>query len=461
MAATLLSTHALAAFGGNWAPSVTEAAPLAFFSADLILNLIALNGRMDALLRRSGAAAPGAVCILVLPAILAASLALPSDMALPPALLVACWAIFGAGTAWAFLQWASVLQTMQLWAIALWAATGAALSQIIQAVSPYASHGAFAAALLVLTGASLILLFRPLYGKPSEPSSQATRIATELQRPSYGPMAAALWRPLVGAVLCALIAGFGWSPELAADTLSLYGSLASFALMALMCLMLFAMRSAFSLERLCGLLLPLGATALIVVPFVVDLDNSLASALAYPLNALAFFFFDSLIWVCAIATAQRECRDARSYIAFSRACCATAMIVGMACSPIDDAFAIQVAFLIALVLYLLAMTLIQPGSRVARVVVDAPEASTTLPSVEDAVASLTSERGLSPREGEVFSYVARGHGSPYIAEKLTLSNETVKTHIKRIYRKLGVGSRDELLALVEARRRELQGGRLC
>lgn len=57
---------------------------------------------------------------------------------------------------------------------------------------------------------------------------------------------------------------------------------------------------------------------------------------------------------------------------------------------------------------------------------------------------------LSPREAEVLSLVVRGRSVPHIAERLYLSRGTVKTHIARIYRKLGVGDRQEMIDCIES-----------
>lgn len=48
------------------------------------------------------------------------------------------------------------------------------------------------------------------------------------------------------------------------------------------------------------------------------------------------------------------------------------------------------------------------------------------------------------------SLVVRGRSVPHIAERLYLSRGTVKTHISRIYQKLGVGSRQEMIDCIEA-----------
>jgi DNA-binding NarL/FixJ family response regulator len=52
---------------------------------------------------------------------------------------------------------------------------------------------------------------------------------------------------------------------------------------------------------------------------------------------------------------------------------------------------------------------------------------------------------LSAREEEVVRYVARGLRNAEIGANLSISEETVKTHLNRIFRKLGVRDRVELV----------------
>ena len=68
---------------------------------------------------------------------------------------------------------------------------------------------------------------------------------------------------------------------------------------------------------------------------------------------------------------------------------------------------------------------------------------------EERVAELSAEKGLSARESEVLGYLAKGRSQPYIREELVLSKNTVTTHVKHIYQKLGVHSKQELLDLFE------------
>lgn len=56
--------------------------------------------------------------------------------------------------------------------------------------------------------------------------------------------------------------------------------------------------------------------------------------------------------------------------------------------------------------------------------------------------------GLSPREIEIMQYLCKGRSRHYIAETLYLSENTVRTHSRRIYGKLDVHNKQELLDLV-------------
>ena len=55
---------------------------------------------------------------------------------------------------------------------------------------------------------------------------------------------------------------------------------------------------------------------------------------------------------------------------------------------------------------------------------------------------------LTARELEVARLVASGMTNREVAERLVVSDRTIDNHLYRIYRKLGVTSRDELARLV-------------
>lgn len=56
--------------------------------------------------------------------------------------------------------------------------------------------------------------------------------------------------------------------------------------------------------------------------------------------------------------------------------------------------------------------------------------------------------GLSKREAEVVRLICQGLGNREISEVIFISEFTVKDHIKNIMRKMGVGSRNEIVAAI-------------
>lgn len=60
---------------------------------------------------------------------------------------------------------------------------------------------------------------------------------------------------------------------------------------------------------------------------------------------------------------------------------------------------------------------------------------------------LTQDEQLTPREQNMLDYMSRGLSYTEIAQHEGISHETVRTHARRIFRKLGVHSRSAAVAL--------------
>ena len=60
-------------------------------------------------------------------------------------------------------------------------------------------------------------------------------------------------------------------------------------------------------------------------------------------------------------------------------------------------------------------------------------------------------RELTPQEGRVAALAATGASNPQIARQLSVSVSTIETHLERIYAKLGIRSRHELIAITATR----------
>ena len=62
--------------------------------------------------------------------------------------------------------------------------------------------------------------------------------------------------------------------------------------------------------------------------------------------------------------------------------------------------------------------------------------------------------GLTAREREIGLLLAYGRTQPWIAERLSISENTVGTHVRHIYQKLDIHTRQELFDLLGVEARE-------
>lgn len=102
----------------------------------------------------------------------------------------------------------------------------------------------------------------------------------------------------------------------------------------------------------------------------------------------------------------------------------------------------QGALCLLLVVFAFVFTAHQAG-----VLVDARVKDEGSPT-DQVCALLAEQHGLSQREGEVLTLLAAGRSAPYIQDELVISQSTVKTHTRNIYRKVGVSNKQELIDLV-------------
>lgn len=69
-------------------------------------------------------------------------------------------------------------------------------------------------------------------------------------------------------------------------------------------------------------------------------------------------------------------------------------------------------------------------------------------SIEAHCRALGAQHDLTEREIEILVLLAKGRDGKFIADEFVLSYNTVKTHVKHIYQKLGIHSRQDLIDLV-------------
>lgn len=223
---------------------------------------------------------------------------------------------------------------------------------------------------------------------------------------------------------------------------------------------------------LCGIVLLFVAAEIIGFDF-----NTLFYRIGFPLMAIGFFMagtfgnafslggfaldagygYQYLVSCALCAYLARDFEQSPAWIiSVSTGCLLGGQMVGeaLAATGLDN---VQIASSCALLLLLSALVLlsnrdIESGWGSIR---PAKEPAPADP-VAKACASLANEYGLSKREVDVVMLIAKGHTRKSIGSELHLAEETVKTHVAKIYQKLLIHSKQELVDMVEDAER--QGG---
>ena len=98
------------------------------------------------------------------------------------------------------------------------------------------------------------------------------------------------------------------------------------------------------------------------------------------------------------------------------------------------------------------------SSKNAAAELQAPKSSTPLatprPRFQDRCLEVAAAFELSPKETEVMILFAKGRSAARIQEELFISKGTVSTHLRHIYQKMDVHSKQEMLDVIEGVTRE-------
>ena len=265
-------------------------------------------------------------------------------------------------------------------------------------------------------------------------------------------------------IICVAAFAFIWEFVLALGTTT-YGSsemirvsawtqiLASIVLVAVWVLR----KGHFGIERLFTLSFPIAATGFLLMPFL----GTVFQVAVVCLVALLFSIASVLMQVACIREYERNGTDPvyvfGVFAGIVYACMAAGLVAGQCLQSLGE-FSLTQLLVIALVLvYGLSLVafLLQSHKRRDGAEEPAPEGDDgkepagSDAAVQRACDELIRRYGLSARESEVFALLARGRNLPYISEALFISKNTVRTHLKNIYQKLGVHDRQELIDLVE------------
>ena len=393
----------------------------------------------------------------------------------PDAVPIAVGAVMGVCVPPLFVAWMALCPTDLRTALvggSVLCIIAALLHAVFSALSPAVMTAAWCACCTVGTLAPC-LVRRPVESEASELSGSGSSYMSEpsdpgspdASRPEPAPTADAtlfelvssLWVSLLGLVVCMMMACMGGSTV---DSVKVNGEYIGIACAAAVALALCFVRTDTPLVPLIDTIaIPVLAACSIVLGAIPD-DVPGATLLAAGLVYVPVAF----ISLYAIASVMAIKGFPRLIVAGTTlAVCCFAMLVGSALIASRDVGEETGPLVCGITYCYYAIVFINLGVSAFRLMTGGARRGESQDEQREIAAEVRRRRveelsercGLTGREREVFDLLSLGYKSESISRTLLVSANTVRTHMKNVYRKLGVGSHEELLLLVNGRDKEV------
>lgn len=424
--------------------------------------------------RRIGVGAGLVACVAV-----CSSGALVAGGAVAGALVAAVFGlVLGAAVTVLVLSWGALYARLPFGALTRTTACSFAVALVSSAVMPLAREGAAPVYTMLLLAASVGLLawvgragkgglggetaldagdgaaVVGRVGSEAPSSSRGMAVEGETPHPLRGTLRL-VWQPMLLAMVVAWGFGQVWNPSVMAgdsDGMLVYGlSLTVGLAMGLglyLGLVAVSGRRMFS-SALCSSVLAVAAAVLLLLPsFAGDIfvpASFVLHALSWACLAAIFL----MVWTQLVDAGRGAASGAIVPVALGLGACSLSMLAGVALVPVLGRSGRVVSTVLYATYFVLTVMFLSRALQAAPIEADSgvavPSASKDF---KERCAAVCRDYRLTRRESEVFGYLARGHSQAYIADELGISENTVHTHARNIYEKLGVSSKEGLLKLV-------------
>ncbi len=176
--------------------------------------------------------------------------------------------------------------------------------------------------------------------------------------------------------------------------------------------------------------------------------------LGYALSVAGYRFCEIVAWVLCVYLISRIRASAMYLFALLAGSLALGQAAGLLIlgeHAVD--FVMQISLIAIAILFMSALLLVtSKGTQESWGIVRLKSRDGGRSS-EEALLTIAVDSLLTPRETEVFLLLALGRNKRTISRDLVLSENTVKTHIAKIYQKIDVHSQQELIDVIEKRTR--------
>lgn len=201
--------------------------------------------------------------------------------------------------------------------------------------------------------------------------------------------------------------------------------------------------------------LPLAAGGLLLLSFLWNSGGGIANSMV----AMGWFLTDLVAW-CVVANAATEAKISPFFLFGIEQtvinCFAFGGIVTgyfFSQTVVFDTVAIMTAALIGIFILSTFITFLVKDRKLngfSKQTDVSPVNSTSNPrdNFQEKINELIERGNLTRRESDVLRFLAQGRNTQYISESLFVSENTVKSHVRNIYQKLGVHSKQDIIDII-------------
>lgn len=357
--------------------------------------------------------------------------------------------LYGAGGALVTLLWARFSGTLDVRRVYLFVLLSNALSLVLYLFVTLLPTSTIAPAGAVLFFVSVAFCKRCL--------DMRSPIEEKCSVPVLKGALLSLWRPILGTAILSFMSGLmiqvSIQQSIPLATFQYTSIITQGAVVVVLLLPALVAKSQPSLGSVYKVALPLSAAGFLLLPLIWDGAGGLANACAQ----LGSLVAGIILW-CMTASAVRDTRlPAGLLFSCSLVCTNGAQLAGTVVGTLNahtfsvgdlklTAVALVAVYLVAMVSTFLFKDKAFSGEEAAQPV---PATAAPQAALEERCREIVEGYGLTPRESEILKYLGQGRTVRSISEKLVVSENTVKYHVKSIYQKLDVHSRDEVVDLIE------------
>ena len=375
------------------------------------------------------------------------AIVLPLPQGWPAEQVLQASAVFcGIGMAWTYMQWSffyAALETRDALACIFGAMLVGSLLKIPVDLMPDAWAAAVCAALPFV---SVILCRRAQASQPPAKPVE-TRVDPRRQRPYIKILLGIAAYGLVIGIMQGISVDAAPTPKLA---LSSVHHLLEVATAAIIIWAVLVKRRSLHFSDLWRATLVFTATGVLALP----LFGRTFSGWALVIVGVGQTLVVMLLWAFLADVAHRGTINPLAVFALGWTAYCLPFPVGRALGGLFEASTAMTS-LVSVVVYLLAMASVflldERDFSAGRVFADL-EKPAVPPALFDALGAackrLGRDSGLTDREQEVMELICKGRSKGYIAESLCISENTVRSHARHLYAKVGVHSKQELLDLL-------------